>query len=93
MIEDKRNIWGNQHPYFENARISVVRTSDETSLVITNRYTETGGAGVPNLLSWQVEGWEYDTLYEVEISNVSMQSGATRSYSYPVFIDRANIEY
>ena len=48
---------------------------------------------MPNLLSWQVEGWEYDTLYEVEISNVTLQNGVTRSYSYPVFIDRANIEY
>ena len=48
---------------------------------------------MPNALSWQGEGWKYDTLYEVEISNVSMQSGETRSYSYPVFIDQANIEY
>ena len=51
------------------------------------------GVGVPNLLSWQVEDGEYDTLYEVEISNVTLRSGVTRSYSYPVFIDRANIEY
>ena len=29
---------------------------------------------MPNFLSWQVAGWEYDTLYEVEISNVAMQS-------------------
>ncbi len=93
VIEDKRNIWANQYPYFENAHISVVRTSDEASLVITGRYTDTDGFGVPNLLSWQVEGWEYDTLYEVEISNVTLRNGVTRSYSYPVFIDRANIEY
>jgi len=93
VIEEKLNIWANQHPYFENARIRVVRMSDDASLVITDRYTDTEGFGVPNLLSWQVEGWEFDTLYEVEISNVSMQSGETRRYSYPVFIDRANIEY
>ena len=49
---------------------------------------------MPNLLSWQVEGWEYDTLYEVEISNViACESGVTRSYSYQVFIERASIEY
>ena len=71
----------------------MVRTSDDASLVITNPYTDSEGFGVPNLLSWQVEGWEYDTLYEVEISNVTLRSGETRSYSYPVFIDRANIEY
>ena len=93
MIEDKRDIWANQHPYFETTRISVVRTFDVASLVITDRYTDTQAFGVPNLLSWQVEGWEYGTLYEVEISNVALQSGETRSYSYPVFIERANIEY
>ncbi len=93
MIEDKRSIWGNQYPYFENASISVVRTSDDVSLVITNPYTDSEGFGVPNLLSWQVEGWEYDTLYEVELRNVTLRSGETRSYSYPVFIDRASIEY
>ncbi len=93
VIEDKRSPWGNQYPYFEKARISVVRAADAASLVITERYTDTEAFGVPNFLSWQVEGWEYDTLYEVEIRNVSMQSGETRSYSYPVFIDRANIEY
>ena len=84
LIQDKRNIWGNQYPYFENASISVVRIFDETSLVITDRYTDTLGYGVPNLLSWQVGGWEYDTLYEVQISNVAMRSGAAQSYSYPV---------
>lgn len=61
-------------------------------LVITDRYTDPVG-GVLNVLSWQVEGWEYDMLYEVEIRNVTLQSGETRSYSYSVFIDRANIEY
>ena len=94
IIEDKRNIWGNRHPYFENARISVVRTSDDASLVVTDRYTDaTNGFGVPNFLSWRVEGWEYDTLYEVEIRDVTLRNGVIRSYSYPVFIDRANIEY
>ncbi len=56
MIEDKHNIWGNQYPYFEHASISVIRTSDDASLVITNPYTDSEGFGVPNLLSWQVEG-------------------------------------
>ena len=93
VIEDKRNIWANQYPYFENTDVSVTRVEDDTSLPVSGLYADTDGFGVPNLLSWQVEGWEYDTLYEVEISNVSMQSGRTRSYSYPVFIDRDNIEY
>ena len=84
------------HRYFENATIRVTRVEDRAELGITSRYTESGSANgvwVPNVLSWQLEGWEYDTLYEVEISNVTLRSGATRSYSYPVFIDRASIEY
>ena len=93
VVEDKSDLWRNQYPYFSNASISVVRISDEASLVITNRYTDIRGLGVPNVLSWQVEGWEYDTLYEVEISNVALRSGGTQSYSYPVFVDRASIEY
>ena len=48
---------------------------------------------MPNVLSWQVEGWKHETLYEVEISNIAMRSGSTQSYSYPVLIDRANLEY
>lgn len=93
VIEDKNTPWGNFHPYFESAAVSVTRVADGTSLPVSELYTDTEGYGLPNLLSWQVAGWEFDTLYEVEISNVSMQSGETQSYSYPVFIDRANIEY
>ena len=63
VIEDKRRLWGNQHPYCETASVTVSRVSDGGNLIITNRYTDTRGSGVPNFLSWQVEGWEYDTLY------------------------------
>ena len=93
VIEDKSDLWGNQYPYFENASIRVVRISDEASLEIGGRYTDTSERGVPNVLSWQVEGWEYDTLYEVEIDNVTLQSGETRSYSYPVLIERDSLEH
>ena len=93
VIEDKRKRWGNQGDYFREATITVTRVTDETVLPITDRYTDNRGRGVPNLLSWQVEGWAYDTLYEVEISNVTLRNGVTRSYAYPVFLDRANIEY
>lgn len=37
------------------------------------------------------EGWDYDTLYEVDIDNVAMQSEKTRSFSYAVFIERDNL--
>ena len=93
VIEDKKNLQNNQHDYFRQATITVIRTADETTLAITDRYTDTRGVGLPNVLSWRVAGWEYDTLYQVEINNVRMRSGSTQSYSYPVLIDRANIEY
>lgn len=92
MVEDKSRLWGNDHPYFDNTTVSVTRVSDGASLIISNRYTDTTGYGIPNFLSWQVEDWDYDTLYEVEINNVAMQSGETRSFSYPVFLERDNLE-
>ena len=93
VVEDKGRLWGNQHPYFERATITVTRVSDGGNLIITNRYTDSSGYGLPNLLSWNVEGWDYDTFYEVEISGVGMKSGESRAFSYQVFIDRANLEY
>ena len=92
VVEDKSRLWGNDHPYFDNTTVSVTRVSDGASLIISNRYTDTRGAGVPNFLSWQVEDWDYDTLYEVEINNVAMQSGGTRHFSYQVFIEHGNLE-
>ena len=92
VVEDKRDLWGNQHLYFETATITVTRVSNGANLVISNRYSDTTGYGVPNVLSWQVEGWEYDASYEVEIAGVAMQSGQSRSFSYEVFIERDNLE-
>ena len=91
VVEDKSSFWNNQHPYFDSATVSVTRVSDGTSLTVSNLYTDTRGFGVPNFLSWQVADWDYDTLYEVEIANVAMQSGGTRSFSYRVYIDRAGL--
>ena len=80
------------YDYFRPATITVIRTEDETALAIMDRYTDTRGAGIPNVLSWQVAGWSYDTFYEVEISNIAMQSGETQSYSYPVLIERGSLQ-
>ena len=91
VVEDKSSSFGNWHPYFDNATVSVTRVSDGTNLTVSNLYTDTRGAGVPNFLSWQVDGWEFDTLYQVEINNVAMQSGGIRSFSYQVYIDRAGL--
>ena len=92
MIEDKNNVWNNRHAYFERATITVTRTADDTRLAISDRYSDTRAFGIPNFLSWQVEGWEYETLYEVEIANVTMQSGAPRRFVYEVFIERDALE-
>ena len=70
----------------EGATISVTRVSDGTNLTVSDLYTSG-----EYFLSWTVEDWEFDTLYQVEINNVAMQSGGTRSYSYPVYIDRAGL--
>ena len=92
VVEDKTKIWGNTWEYFDHAAVTVTRVYDGVSLAISNRYADTQGYGVGNFLSWQVEDWDYDTLYEVEISNVAMQSGETRSFEYQVFIERDNLE-
>ena len=92
MIEDKDELRGNKHDYFREATITVIRTEDAAELIITNRYTDSEHYGLPNFLSWQVAGWNDDTVYEVEIGNVVMQSGATRSFSYPILIERENLE-
>jgi uncharacterized protein YkwD len=91
VIENQDSLFGNQHAYFTNAGIEVLRISDGASMSITDQYTDTSGFGVPNFLSWNVEGWAYDTLYQVTISNVVMQSGQVQDFSYPVFIDYADL--
>ena len=70
----------------KSATISVTRVSDGTNLTVSDLYTSG-----EYFLSWTVEDWEFDTLYQVEINNVAMQSGGTRSFSYEVYIDRAGL--
>ena len=82
VLENQKSVWDTQHPYFEHATVRVTHVSDGASLVLSERYTDTQAIGVANFLSWQVEGWEYDTLYEVEIRNVSIRAekrGAIRT--------------
>ena len=91
VVIDKRDLWGNQGDFFKNASITVTRVSDGTQLAISNRYTDSLGYGFPNLLSWNVEDWEFDTLYEVEIKNVTLKDRTTQNYSYPVFVQKQNL--
>ena len=94
VIADKKLFWNNRREYFKNAAITVTRVADGKSLPISDRYTDTIAYGLPNFLSWQVEDWEYDTLYEVEIDGVVLRDGERRRYVYSVFIEReALIDY
>ena len=91
VIADKASFWNNRGEYFEDATITVTRIADDESLTISDRYTDTRAYGLPNILSWQVDGWEYDTLYEVEIDNVVLRDGESRRYVYSVFIEREGL--
>lgn len=91
MIEDTTRQFNNRHPYFGSARVSVTRRSDGQLLATSDHYTDTSGIGVPNYYSWNVADWEYDTLYDVEITGIAMQSGEIRTLRYPVYIDYAHL--
>ena len=88
VIEDKTQRGNNKHSYFQLATVTVTRVSDGARLPVGKLYMDTKGYGIPNCLSWQVAGWEYDTPYHVTIRNVAMQSRQLRTYSYRVYIDR-----
>ena len=92
VIEHPDEPWKDRFDYFQAAIITVTRVADGVELSITDRYTDDAGHAIPNILSWQVQGWEYDTAYEVAIRGVTMQAGSTRDYVYSVFIERDNLE-
>ena len=89
VVEDKTKRGKNRHPYFQLATVTVTRVSDSTRLRVGRLHMDTEWNGIPNFLSWQVKGWEYDTPYQVTIRNVSMQSRKLRTFSYQVVIARA----
>ena len=91
VIADKASFWNNRGDYFQDAAVTVTRVADDESLPVSGRYTDTRAFGLPNFLSWQVDGWEYDTLYEVEIDDVALGDGERRSYVYSVFIERQGL--
>ena len=91
VIADKTSFWSNRGDYFRDAAVTVTRIADDARLPVRDRYTDTAAYGLPNFLSWQVDGWEYDTLYEVEIDNVVLRDGERRRYVYAVFIEREGL--
>ena len=91
VIADKASFWNNRGDYFRDATVTVTRLADGASQPVRGRYTDTRAYGLPNFLSWQVDGWEYDTLYEVAIDNVVLGDGERRRYVYAVFIEREGL--
>jgi len=91
IIEDNTSLRGNQHEYFAQAKVTVKRKDNGQILTIDNIYTDTNAVGVPNLLSWTVNEWKYDTWYSVSIENIETQSSLLNSLQYDVFIDYKNL--
>ena len=96
IIEDKLNKNNNKYYYFTNAKVSVKEKYGlfkkslpikNKSLPIKNIWYDVDYYGVPNLLSWLVDGWEYDTWYTVKISDITMRNGEKKTISYDVIID------
>lgn len=92
VIEDHNSNYGNAHEYFNNATISIIEKSSGKALNVSKKYSDAIAYGVPNILSWQVSNWKQDTLYEVTISNVNMQSGLNKSFTYDIYIDYQSLQ-
>jgi hypothetical protein len=90
-VEQKDTYFNNSFDYFNNSTITVREKTSGTLLNITNQYYDKLNYGLTNILTWQVSDWKYDTLYEVNIENVIMQSGEVKHFTYEVFIDYRDI--
>lgn len=86
VVEDTEDPLANRGDYFSRATVTVRRLSDDVELRVTDIASDP--PGVNNFLSWRVQGWEFDTAYEVEISGITMQDGSTRAYRYFVVVER-----
>ncbi len=91
IVEKKDSSWSNVFDYFNNATINIKEKSSGNQLSISNKYYDKVGYGLANILTWQVIDWKYDTLYEVSITGVAMQSGEVKSFTYEVYIDYKDI--
>ena len=77
--------------YFSGATVSLIESVSGTGLPGHSLYTDSEGFGLANFLSWQVDGWEYDTEYTVSIRGIQLPGGSSRDISYPVVLDRFNL--
>jgi len=91
IIEDKESIYGNSHPFFTDAKITVTQKDNHQKMNVRDQHTDLKGMGVPNNLSWNVDDWQYDTWYTVSVENINYQSGETGTLEYDVFIDYKNL--
>lgn len=91
LIENKFSLWANQQDYFANVNLTVTQKDNGQILTLNNIHTDTSGTGIPNNLSWEVDNWQYDTWYTVNVDNIRYPSGETASIHYDVFIDYKNI--
>jgi len=92
VIDDKSFIYYNDYNYFDNAIVTVRDKITGEYLNVSNIYYDYVGFGVPNILTWRVDGIEYDRVYEVTISNVEMQDGTWQDFSYDVYIDYNSLQ-
>ena len=77
--------------YFADAAVSVTESASGAPLAVHSLYTDTDGFGLANFMSWQVDGWEYDTEYTVGIAGIQLPGGGSRDLSYTVVLDRFNL--
>jgi hypothetical protein len=84
--------WQWEHDYFSDAAVSVVDILTGEELSVTGLYTDTlRFSDLHGNLSWFVHGHEYDTEYEVTVSDISYPTGEVKSFTYPVSIVRYEI--
>ncbi len=90
-VEDKTNAWGNQHDYFSSATVTVREKKTGNPLSVSNLYHDSQGLGIPNVLTWTVKDWKYDTWYTVTVEPIDFQHQPEGKLEYDVFIDRKNL--
>ncbi len=87
IVKDKSNSFNNDYEYFQNAEIKIIDKETMKELNVNTLYTNYENYGLPNLLSWFVDDWEYDKWYTVQINSVKLSNGLVKDYEYDVYID------
>jgi hypothetical protein len=80
-----------QYEYFRNSTVTVSNWNTGAKLRVYGLYTDTERIGTPNILSWLVDGYEYDTTYRVRIDNITFPDGQSSYLEYYVHLDYYNI--